>query len=211
MIDAPKLPTHLTPLTSATLESGLALENAEVGHLDWSGGELRRLSLDAVRLVAPQWLGTKLRDGAWADVLIEGGALAGAELAGTTLRRVEFRRVRADGLVVSETRAGHIRLIDTKLDLANFRFAQWSKVRFEGCSLREVEFIGAELSQVEFVNCELIGCNFAGAKLTQVDFRSSRLDECTGTAGLRGATLDQTQLISLAPSLAAELGIIVVD
>lgn len=189
------------------LEPGIGFEAVTLTEANWSGQTHRRLSLDDVRLIAPDITSAKLRDGGWADVRLEGGQLAGADLAGTSLRRVQLDRIRANGLILTECEVKDVTIADAKCDLANFRFGKWVKVRFVRCSLREVEFIGANLNQVVFEDCDLTGADFSGSQLKAVDLRGSRFDSLKGLGGLRGAIMSYDQLIGLAPDLAAELGI----
>jgi uncharacterized protein YjbI with pentapeptide repeats len=210
----PTLPTlmaHLDPLVSPRLAAGVSFEAAELAEIDWSAQQLRRLSLDGSRLLAPDLTGAKLRDGSWTDVEIKGGLLAGLDVGGAAWRRVALRQVRADGLIVSETTAKDVLAVGCKFDLANFRFAKWSRARFEDCSFKEADFMGAELTDVTFVRCNLTQAQFSGAKLKAVDMRSSQLAQMTGLAGLAGATVALDQLMSLAPDLANELGIIIAE
>jgi uncharacterized protein YjbI with pentapeptide repeats len=58
-----------------------------------------------------------------------------------------------------------------------------------------------------FDSCDLSGVDLSFADLDRADLRTSRLDSVRGVGSLRGATIGAAQLVTLAPALAAELGI----
>jgi uncharacterized protein YjbI with pentapeptide repeats len=84
-------------------------------------------------------------------------------------------------------------------------------IRFDNCDLDEADFYAAELCNVSFGNCTLSKTEFSGSKLKQVDLRSSDISSVLGANSLAGAIIDSTQLITLAPLLAAEAKIEVND
>jgi uncharacterized protein YjbI with pentapeptide repeats len=63
------------------------------------------------------------------------------------------------------------------------------------------------VQRLELHNCRIGTLNVGGAKLKDVDLRSSDFLAIHGLEGLRGATIDDTQLSQLAPLLAAHLGL----
>jgi uncharacterized protein YjbI with pentapeptide repeats len=74
--------------------------------------------------------------------------------------------------------------------------------------LVEPDFQGARLERVEFTDCALKGADFTGATLTDVDLRGAAPLEVTrGYASLSGAVISTAQLLDLAPTLAAALGL----
>src|ERR1017187_2121518 len=97
-VESPKLPSELPKYDSPKIDSDKKLENAEVTGLDWATKEVKRLSFDTLSLINPDLTSAKLRSGGWADVRILGGTLAGANLTGSNLRRVEVTKARASGL-----------------------------------------------------------------------------------------------------------------
>jgi uncharacterized protein YjbI with pentapeptide repeats len=206
----PHIPAVLELLHSSAILPE-TLERVQVELAVWAGHERRRMSLDVVRLINGDLMGAKLRDGSWADVHISSGMLAGVDLTGTSWRRVEASGIRADGLVAAETSGRDITIRDSKLDLANFRHAKWSRTQFINCSLREADFMAAQFTEVRFENCDLTRTQFSGAVLNHVDLRGSRLEDIDGIAGLAGATISQEQLMHLAPELARVLELNVDD
>jgi uncharacterized protein YjbI with pentapeptide repeats len=205
---APKL-AGLEPLASPQLQPALSLEAVDISGLVWTAQTARQTNFDSLRLSAPELTQVKLRDSGWVDVEIRGGILAGADLTGSSLRRMAVVSSRADGLIVADSTGRDLSFSDAKLDLANCRLSRWQRVVFAGCSLREADFGGATLQDVSFKNCDLTGADFSGAHLTAVDLRSSTLTGLQGLAGLAGAIIDHAQLIGLSGGLAHHLGITV--
>jgi uncharacterized protein YjbI with pentapeptide repeats len=98
-------------------------------------------------------------------------------------------------------------LDECKLDLVNLRMSTIENVVFLGCSLRETDFHGAKLRSVRFAKCDLQEADFSQAILEMVDLRTSAVADIRGVGSIRGAIVDGSQLIDLAPLLATELGI----
>ena len=82
---------------------------------------------------------------------------------------------------------------------------------FEDCVLREVDLGAATLLRVSFAGCTLTDADFTKAACTEVDLRGARLGITAGWESLRGVTIDNGQLVTLAPYLARHLGIAVAD
>jgi len=68
----------------------------------------------------------------------------------------------------------------------------------------------ARLDPVEFVRCDLTGADFTGVTVAAARFTDCRFDRLAGASGLAGAEVGAGDLISLAPSLAAAIGIAIV-
>jgi uncharacterized protein YjbI with pentapeptide repeats len=89
------------------------------------------------------------------------------------------------------------------------RFCRLHRSRFTGCDLTGSDLTGSQLDHVEFTGCDLSRTDFAQVKVVAARFRDCRFDGATGVAGLAGAEVDATDLVTLAGSLASALGIIV--
>jgi len=91
--------------------------------------------------------------------------------------------------------------------MANFRFAKLQGVVFEDCELNEADFQMAELREVTFTNCTIERGIFTQCTISNVDARSSELRGIHGWRYLRGLIIDHSQLITIAPELANDLGL----
>lgn len=157
-----------------------------------AGGAYRRSKFGDVLLRQVQAVGTDLVETEWLDAVAFSSAFSGVEAFSTRWRRVVFTRC--------------------KLDSVNFRGSQFSDVVFEDCIVRDADFTGSALSAVTFPGSALQRVRFANTKLAAADFRgATELDFADGHASLRGAIIDSSQLMALAPALAAAAGILVKD
>jgi uncharacterized protein YjbI with pentapeptide repeats len=69
----------------------------------------------------------------------------------------------------------------------------------------------ATLTNVTFSSSELKKVAFSRAVLKNVDARTSQLFDIRGWSSLKGLALDTTQLMTIAPELANEFGLIIED
>jgi uncharacterized protein YjbI with pentapeptide repeats len=98
-----------------------------------------------------------------------------------------------------------------KLDLVNFRFAKLKNVIFRDCLVSDTDFYNAELTNVRFDKCNIEKIELSGTKNKNLDLRSSQLGSIHGSGSLKGAIIDQMQLMQLAPYLAQEIGLTIKD
>jgi uncharacterized protein YjbI with pentapeptide repeats len=151
---------------------------------------LRRARFSDVWLHETRLVSSDLAQTDWLDCWFVAAGAAGIQAFDAQLRRVVFHRC--------------------KFDSVNFRGARLTEVVFDSCFLRDVDFSGATLDQVSFPGSRLIEVEFAQTVCGRVDLRGAELG-ISGLDGLRGAVIDSGQLVDLAPSLAAALGIAVED
>ncbi len=121
------------------------------------------------------------------DVVLEGSRLGSAELYDNG-----WNSVHVDG---------------GKLDYVNLRGSRLTDVLFTGCMIEELDLDGVHATRVAFRDCRIGSLNLTGAVLKDVDLRSTELRSITHLPGLHGATIDDGQLMMLAPLLAANLGL----
>ncbi|GAA1863142.1 pentapeptide repeat-containing protein [Myceligenerans crystallogenes] len=160
---------------------GLRADEAELGTAKLSECVLERLDVPVLRGVR----------GRWRDVEVRGARLGSAELYESTWDSVRF--------------------VDCKLGFVNLRGAQLQDVVFADCTIDELDLVQATASRVAFTGTRVGGLDVQGSALQHVDLRGAELRELRGIESLGGATIDSGQLASLAPALAAALGITVVD
>ena len=88
-----------------------------------------------------------------------------------------------------------------------FRFTRFDGVVFDRCNLSRADFQNADLSGVRFTGCDLTGAQFSQAKMDGTRFAGCELDGIGGVTSFRGATVTGNDLLALAHTLAAALGI----
>jgi uncharacterized protein YjbI with pentapeptide repeats len=140
------------------------------------------------------------------DTLVADCDLSNSRWLGASLVWVDLVGCRATGFDLTEATLRHVTFRDCKLDLALFRFMHTESVSFVDCILTGADFSGATLAGARFDNCDLSGADLSYADLDRADLRTSRLDSVRGVGSLRGATIGANQLVTLASSLATELG-----
>jgi hypothetical protein len=92
-------------------------------------------------------------------------------------------------------------------------------VVFEDCVLRDVDFGSATLTRVRFTGSQLSNVDLSRVTCKDVDLRGARLGSADGPVpgikagydALAGVRIDHLQLMTLAPELARQLGLIVKD
>jgi uncharacterized protein YjbI with pentapeptide repeats len=145
------------------------------------------------------------------DVEIIGSDLSAAVCVNGNFTRAHFQNCRLSGIDFSRCKLQDVTFDGCKLDIANFRFAKLSRVSFINCSLVETDFQVGELHDVEFKDSILERVTFEQSKILRVDGRSSQFSNIRGWRYLKDLTIDQTQLITIAPELALEIGIKIQD
>ena len=89
------------------------------------------------------------------------------------------------------------------------RFSTLRVVTMRDCQLPEADFTEAEFDQVVLERCDLRGAKFDHAKVKSLRITGCNLAGASGAIDLRGASIDLDDVLSLAPSLAREIGITV--
>ncbi len=145
----------------------------------WRGG-----ALDGVRLT-----GVSMPRSNWLDLLVERSALSGCEAYGSHWRRVHLEGCLLDSLNLREARLREVVLVD--------------------CTLRHLDLGSARLTDVTMRDCVIERLDLSNATCSRVDLRGSRLDLARGFDRLRGVTIDNAQLLDLAPAMAVHLGLTV--
>ncbi len=154
-------------------------------------GRLPRASLRDVWLRDVRLTGTTFAEGTWLDVTVIGSSLAGVQVFGSELGRVVFS--------------------GCKLDSVNFRASRLSSVTFHNCVLRDVDFAGATLTQCSFPGSALTRVDMSKVTMDRTDLREAELGLIIDADSLRGAIISSGQLATVAPVLAATLGIVIDD
>jgi uncharacterized protein YjbI with pentapeptide repeats len=201
----------LDPFTGGELEpdgdyDGLEFRETDFAGQDGGGARFMDCALTGCALDE-----TRLHHVRLLDSVLTGIRGVGTDLAEATLRDVELVDARLGGVQLHGSVLERVLVRGGKIDYLNLRKARLKDVVFESCVLVEPDFGGARLERVEFVDCVLKGADFSAATLTDVDLRAAaELDIARGVDRLAGAVISPSQLMDLAPVLAAEMGVRVV-
>lgn len=151
--------------------------------------ELHGASLDEFRLDGCTAASLGAGDGVWRDVELVGCRVGVLSLDGAHLDRVVF-----DG---------------GKVDLLNLRGATVRDVVLRDVHVGELDLGLATLRSVALEGCTVGSLVLDGTGYRDVDLRRSAIVEVSGVRSLAGTVITPTQLVELAPQLAAELGVAV--
>ena len=195
MTETPRLPASPVLVSAAEL-----IEGSEDGA--WTDVVVRGQRLP----------GVTLDDARFVDCRFEGCDLAGARFSRLVLRRVEFVECRLTGIDLGAAQLHDVRFSACKLDEANLRGTRGERVTFDDDTmLSGTEFALADLADSVFSASRLDGVDFRRAVLRGATFPECDLTDVLGVDGLKDAHLTRLQTLQLAPRLAAELGIHVLD
>lgn len=204
VITKPHLPKELRVVRS--LDQGTDFLGVQVEGYVLTRTVSARLKIEESLIASVELTGAKLPKLDLADVIIRKCLLSGIYSDGASWLSVELHDCQLAGAILSDALIKHTLFRGVKLDMVNLRFAKLHNVVFEDCSCREADLCGTELGNVSFKNCDLTQADFSSVKCDNVDLRSSNLEDMKGISSLTGATISETQLISLSYALAASVG-----
>lgn len=207
----PQLPAVLDMADTTLFGDEASLETSRFEDADWSGMVAHSVSLDEVIIERSLLTEAKLEKFAARDAIFKNCDFSAAGCSEASLQRVSFNGGRMTGWDCNKGMFKDVTIENCKLDMTNFRFMKLTRVRFVSCMMTEADFLGSELSEVSFEDCLLERADFNQCKLKNVDLRSSQLINLRGWQYLKGATIDNLQLMAAAPYLANEIGITVAD
>jgi uncharacterized protein YjbI with pentapeptide repeats len=205
----PRIPPVLEPAADA-LEDDARLVEVLLAEVAAHGTAARGLELERMRMRGCELDGAQLVRPGLHDVELERCSLAGALIRDATVSRTRLQECRLSGLTWAEGALEDVTFSGCRLDLASFRFMRMQRVVFEDCVLREADFAEARCRFVRFDGCDLTGAGFADARFDASELRGCTLDGITGVGGLRGAALEWAEIVGLAGTLAAALGLRVI-
>ncbi|WP_370646962.1 pentapeptide repeat-containing protein [Arthrobacter sp. zg-Y844] len=183
---------------------------------------------EAVAYAGESFAGLELRGAVFSECSLTGVSLDNADLtaarflestlenlyapvfraARTTFRDVEISNPRLGSAELYGGSWNSVRVEGGKIDFLNLRGCTLTNVLFSNCIIGELDLDGARLNRVAFRDCRidslLLG---SGGTAVDADLRGSAFRSITGLAGLKGFTVDEEQLLLLAPLLAAQLGL----
>lgn len=207
-ISSPRINTQLENTTLEELIDG-DLEDVILQDIDATNCFVQSLNMISVRLDKVILTAAQLERIGARDLSAKQTDFSATHMVNGAINRAEFNNCRMTGVDFSRTALHDVTFRDCKLDMANFRFGDLRRVQFVDCTFVESDFLNATLHDVMFESCVLERTVFDQVKCKMVDLRRSQLSEISGWTSLKGAMIDTVQLMSVAPYLANELGIVV--
>lgn len=164
----------------------------------------------------------------WSNVNF-GDADAPIDLTGARISGTEITDCRADTWNMPRGNLLHTEISGTRIGAGVVYDSVWEKVLFTNCRISYLNLRESKLTDVEFRDCKIDEIDFdrakvnrvafpgssvgvfqcEGATLGNVDIRGLEPHKVSGIHALRGATIDDTQLMLFADLFARELGIMV--
>ncbi len=172
--------------------AGLHLEGAAflASHLDRCGLDeavLRRGRLAECVLTEVHAVSLDVADAVWRETLVVDPRIGALSAPGATWDNIRIR--------------------GGKLDFVNLSGAKLTDVVFERCVIGELDLGQTQVQRLRFDGVKLGVLDCTGARLVDADFTGAEIGAVRGIDGLRGATFSTSQLLDLAPLLAAHLGV----
>jgi uncharacterized protein YjbI with pentapeptide repeats len=212
VLKPPRLPARTLPagpvedLTDEATYRGVEIggDSAKGG---LAGGDATAVEFTGCRFVAADLTDTLLRRSAFTDCRFERSNLANLRTERSRLTRVTVDATRLTGLHWTGGVLRDVAVTDSRADLAVFRFTRFDGVTFDRCNLTRADFQNADLSGVRFTGCDLTGAQFSQATMDGTTFTGCELGGIGGVTSFRGAVVSGNDLLGLAHTLAAALGI----
>ncbi|MDO8213704.1 pentapeptide repeat-containing protein [Conexibacter sp. CPCC 206217] len=145
------------------------------------------------------------------DVVLDNANLANRRGVRVLVERARLHGCRMTGIQLAESTLRDVVIEDSRVDLAAFRVSRFERVVFRRCQLQELDLVEAELSSVVFDDCDLSGADFSHARFRLSEMRGCTLDAIVGAERLRGVAMPWTDVVGLAGTLAAAIGIGVLE
>ncbi|WP_169252597.1 pentapeptide repeat-containing protein [Brevibacterium sp. 'Marine'] len=156
-----------------------------------------------------------------------GDAEAQIDLSGVRISGTEITDCRADTWTIPRGNLLHTDVSGTRIGAGVAYDSVWEKVRFTNCRISYLNLRESKLTDVEFRDCKIDEIDLdrakasrvafpgssvgvfqcEGATLGNVDIRGLEPHKISGVHSLRGAIIDDTQLMLFAELFASELGI----
>jgi uncharacterized protein YjbI with pentapeptide repeats len=198
-------------LLASELFEGAALRNTLLLGVDLNGVSAKNLLFESSKISRGSFLSAELDSAQLVSVVVEDCEMSGLLTPFSTFQRVEFKSCRMTGWQAGEGLVEDTLFDGCKMDLVSFRFGKLKSVIFRSCLLRAADFHGCSFTDVSFEKCDLAGAEFRQCSVASLDLRTSEIAKIRYVEGLKGATIEPSQLMDLAPLLARSAGLKVTD
>jgi uncharacterized protein YjbI with pentapeptide repeats len=179
---------------------------------DYVGQRAEGIEMGDVVVRGGRWSGVVLDGWRAFDVTFEDADLSGFSLLDEpVLQNVTFTRCRLTGANFAGARLRNVTFEGCTLDDANLRMLDAEGVVFNDAVLVGADLHAAKFTEVRMRGCDLRGSDWNESRLKTVDLRGSRLEDVRGADRLRGVTIESSQVVPLAYSLAVAMGLTIDD
>lgn len=207
----PELPYQLERAELGALAHDVAYEEIEVADAAVPDQHAGGVTLQTVRLTKVDLSGSRLEHLKLIDSRLSACSLANVQGRRANVTRVAIATSRLTGIHLPEATLRDVTIQGCRVDLASFGFSRLLRVTFDDCLLVQTDFLESQLESVRFRHCDLSRADFRGAALKLCELRGCNLTDLQGVKSLRGAALEWRDIVEMAGTWAAALGIEVLD
>lgn len=193
------------------LDSEDKFENVKLDNTDISGRRLKSVVIQESFVNKANFMNTNIERFEVRDCTFRDCDFTASGLAASSWHVAEIINARCTGLQLQNSTLRNVMFKGCKIELVNLRFAKVENVIFQDCMIDDIDFYSSMLKNVEFVGCTIENIGFTNARLKNIDLTGSQIISVKGVSGLKGATINLEQLMTLAPYFAQEFGIIIKD
>lgn len=208
-ITSPAIPPQLDPIAgfSRLIASEDNLEDVKIENESFHQSTLQAFSIANSRIMKTDFTGVEIHGFGIKNAVFGDCDMTVAKYPDASWHTAQLHDSRCSGMQLDKAVLKDVLFKNCKLDMTNLRFAKLVNIIFDSCVVNEMDFYNADLKNIAFINCDIDNVEFSSAKLHNVDLTESRIINLKGASSLRGATINNEQLIYLAPYLASEFGI----
>lgn len=200
------VPGHLGDIGPEEFLEGMEFTDLDLAEVDSSlatylDSSLTRANFGAaevpVDFTGARFSGSKIEDSRADTWTMPRGSFIHTEISGTRIGAGVFHDSVWEKVVVNNCRISYL----------NLRSAKLTDVEFRDCVIDEIDFDRAKVSRMSFPGSTVGVLQCEGSRLGSVDLRGLQPHKIAGVHSLRGATIDEMQLMLFAELFASELGV----
>lgn len=155
--------------------SGGSFESMQGSNVNFRGAKLIATNFDYANLCNAIFEKALLNSSSFIDTTLESACFDGAtmnyaQLSGVDAGYIDFERVRAYKLKISDSCMAQGSFVGAEIYNSEITKVELIAAQFNKAKLTEVDFSGSDLTDVDFSGCILENCKFDGAKLQDTNF-----------------------------------------
>jgi hypothetical protein len=202
---------ELVPFADRALEAGADYEAVDLVGLDLARQRADNAGLVRCRLARCVLDELAMPRARLSECLVTDCRGLAVELTASIVRDTLLADNRLGVLSASRATWSEVRLRGGKIDLLDLSLGRLTDLAFESCVIGVLDLTGSGIRRATFERSEIGELVLDDARLSDVDLSGAELRLVRGIGQLRGATIARSQLLDLAPQLAAHIGLTIRD
>ncbi|MFX4273777.1 pentapeptide repeat-containing protein [Propionibacteriaceae bacterium Y1685] len=211
---SPSIPADLPEVSQVSIVDDAVITDQQVVRADGSGARARLVDLETLRWHGSSLSGAQIDKLSLTDCAFTECDLAVLAAPESSWNRVLLANCRMSGFSAAGATVQYVEVTDAVADLASWRFARLTRVRFTGGRWTQADFVGTTFDDVVFTDCDLTRADFSQAVVKKARFDNCRFDGVGGMDSLRRSVIsydDPTDALGLLGPMAHGLGITLED